>query len=93
MNETVTIKVTQSDIDCGIKHNCKHCPVASALRRAFPGHRVDTLTRTTELVSYSEPQLRMTIPHPLEVQDWIIAFDNGDKMKPIDFEATPLKVY
>lgn len=40
MTTTVTIEVTQDDIDQGSPANCTLCPVARAASRVFPGKNV-----------------------------------------------------
>lgn len=41
---SITLDVTQDDIDHGVKQDCNYCPLALALGRLFPGMRARVLS-------------------------------------------------
>lgn len=76
---TVTVKLTQSNIDCGFPKDCKYCPVALAV--------VDALNLTVEQTVYaSQSKIEVAFnnsqyPHweantPEEFCTFMRAFDN-----------------
>lgn len=75
------IKVTQADIEEGRPEDCHLCPVALAVARAFdvPQYAVsvDGLFITVNDVNYDPPKL---------VDEFIYAFDEGDKVIPFEFD-------
>ena len=77
---TLTVEVTQADIDNGKENDCFACPVALALARAAGRGvaEVDTAFATVNDVSTRLPD---------DVQVWIANFDcNGpDAVKPFTF--------
>ena len=84
------ITVTQTDIDKGFPGNCKSCPVARAVRRAFKkgeGH-VSVLegcyNGRRALINVG----RKEIPAPVSVIKFVKAFDgfDGIPVKPFTLE-------
>jgi hypothetical protein len=83
----VEIPVTQLDIDLSRKllkntpFHGDHCPIALAIRAAFPGSeaRVDA----DSMVLYDG----ISIDLPLEAETFIDDFDNGLSVKPFTFKV------
>lgn len=89
------VKVTEQDIQRGIQHDPRHCMVARACRRTFPG-------ATSVLVGGVLATIRPA-PQPGEAwvnsTDYILPpavieamcdFDNGRKVEPFEFELEPV---
>lgn len=75
------IKVTQKDIDRGVKNDCDSCPIALAMSKAF-GH----------MISVNDHEYRSRIsftyyPLPVDVQNFIGHFDCEDQVEPFEFEV------
>jgi hypothetical protein len=79
-----TIKVTQEDINKGIRENCLKCPVALACRRTFNCY-VRVLYSVIEI---STPRKLIRINMPSIVDDFINDFDTGCvyRQGPFEFE-------
>lgn len=80
------ITVNQGHIDAGIPSDKSHCPVALAMASAglvCPEVHASRL----EYVSgaYSNYPAHIHHPTPLEVVDFIEAFDAGNDVSPFDF--------
>ena len=74
-----TIKVTQEDIDKATPASCCYCPIARALRRAFPRRRV------------AVGPIFITVGReraypPVKACEFITAFDSGRTVKPFSFK-------
>ena len=85
---TVRVRVTQDDIDAGVRCDCVRCPVALALMRAVPGCRealVDCARFDMDMVD--GPNL-YDVPLPIEVVNAIADFDTGAGMSPFEFDLT-----
>jgi hypothetical protein len=83
--KTLTVHVTQGDIDAGIKVNATSCPVARALRRQFAWASVGPSTLKVADIAPS-PHVRYKLPE--EGTAFILAFDTGEDVSPISFDAT-----
>lgn len=83
MTKTITVNVTQEDIDHGVANNCFKCPIARAVERALPG---------------SDPTVRNFVylygTHcgsadlPLKAGEFIDRFDNNESVSPLTFDLT-----
>ena len=86
--ETVTINVTEEDIQAGIVFDPCNCPVARALRRAFrrkivsAGEGLLTIGKRGKISWYT----------PSAVRAFISDFDAGSTVKPFKFELSNPKV-
>lgn len=79
---TVTVEVTQADLDNGERKLCRSCPVALALQRA---------TGTAWYVEYSGATIcrggERRVDFPLTVAEFIRDFDDGAPVQPFSFVA------
>jgi hypothetical protein len=73
------IKVTRNDISRGESHSCSLCPVARAIRRAFPGKTVTVGCALVNVDGYR------TIELPPMVRNFIRDFDSKRPVTPISF--------
>lgn len=78
------ITVTNKDIEEGRRRDPSECPVARALRRAGISH----FGVTGMLVIIQEGRKHIPLVLPAAVQDWILDFDWGSAMAPIEFELS-----
>lgn len=77
------ISVLQSDIDMGIPQDCCSCPVAIAISRALGGEIVAVVGQFVMAARHgSVYQKRL----PEKASKWIIDFDTGNLVAPIEFE-------
>ncbi len=76
------ITVTNDDIDQGRKRDPNNCAVALALRRAGVAH----FGVTGMLVCIAEGPASVMLP--ANVQEWIMEFDRGLTVGPIEFELS-----
>jgi hypothetical protein len=78
---TVHLEITADDIERGERANCQWCPVALALRRAFPGRKVVVWHDRAEIAGrpYWLPQ---------SVRDFVTNYD--DDVTPMRTPARPL---
>ena len=78
-----TFEVTQADIDRGIKNHSSRCMVTQTIIRSIPeAKRVETDMQTIRWTQNGERIVYIT---PYAVQDYLIAFDAGDEIKPFKF--------
>lgn len=76
------VKVTQQDIDRGLRNECGDCPVALAARRKFGG-----LTSSDVMVDYTTLWVRDRLwGLPNAVSRWITDFDLKRPVQPMEFE-------
>jgi hypothetical protein len=79
------VNVTQENIDRAVKNCSSRCAVADAIKDAVPKAvriRVDMQT-----IRWTDPvkQVRYIYLTPARAQQYIIAFDAGDKIQPFQF--------
>lgn len=79
------IKVTQADIDAGVRNSTAHCIVGTALGMQVP--EATYISIDSQTVRFSLKDERLNFLTPPAVREYVIAFDAGDfaKLKPIDF--------
>ncbi len=83
---TVRVRVTQEDIDEGVRGDCAGCPVARALLRTVPGIlAAHVSTGHVDLEMYVAPDF-VDIPLPSIAVTAIAEFDAGYPMSPFDFD-------
>lgn len=82
--DTVTIQVTQKDIDAGVARKCHCCPIARAARRVFNGSTclVDDDLRVVLNSHVYEYDL------PSVAREFIATFDNDGEVVPFEFVAS-----
>ena len=82
------VNVTQRDIECGVKNSNTDCPIARSLSRHkyyYPDPFVDYFE--VDLVRRDDGMpVRFNLP--AIAHNFIVAFDNGQKVEPIKFELT-----
>lgn len=80
------IEVKAVDIRKGEPNRASYCPVALALKRAFPGARIVDVDRTAIHVdSYGKGDGCKWKDTPARVRKFIERFDAGDLVKPFSF--------
>lgn len=78
----MVISVTQDDIDRGNTNNGEACPVALATKRAYE----------TNAVFVTLYDARIKCEHhslPIMVSEFILRFDAGSRVHPLEFELGP----
>ena len=93
---TVTVKVTQDDIDKGERETCRRCPIALALNRllALPAEvRLGNVRSSANIVTSYHPKYWPTLPLPAECKRFIKIFDGRGPVTPFDFPLTIDKRY
>lgn len=91
-----TITVTQDDIDHGKKADCRCCPIARAVRRAWKPECKFVAVTGIKLFVYFKPTSTNWNPHevytlPLEAELFVADFDNGKGVEPFEFEVDETK--
>jgi hypothetical protein len=79
MSSAMKIQVTREDIEQGRRRDPNNCAVAVALRRAGVSH----FGVTGMVVSFAGSTVVLL---PVTVQEWIMDFDWGVKMDPMEFD-------
>jgi hypothetical protein len=77
------IKVTQSNIDMGVKHSATHCPIALALKDAnlyFP-------TVEYNIMHFGPNDNRQHVVQTETICNFITAFDSDGYVIPFEFEV------
>ena len=84
---TITIDVTQSDIDNGICSAPGHCAVALACQRTMP-HAEDLCVYPIGGVEWclAGGETRFRAPLPYHMRAWLDAFDDGRLVAPVSFQ-------
>ena len=88
-----TQEVTKEDIRIGEPNNSGRCAVALSLERLLKGRFEVCLSHKVAWVykkGHTFPQWIINLPNDLS--EWIIAFDDGDRMQPISFEITEERI-
>jgi hypothetical protein len=80
-----TVRVTQSDIDNGVRENPVSCPVARAIARAT-GKRVDFVGPVSGVSFVQDVYIPWGDAESEKIRGFIVDFDNGDPVRPIEFE-------
>lgn len=86
---TVRVRVTQDDIDAGVRVSCNRCPVARALKRAVPGcaEAMTDGVRVDLCMLGDDPNV-YNLSLPIEATDAIAEFDRGNGMSPFEFDLS-----
>jgi hypothetical protein len=80
---TITVSITDSDIDNGTRGDCWKCPVALALWRAT-GEKYIVWSGN----AYPLGRRDRNVILPNSVQSWIGRFDRSEFPKPMEFQLT-----
>lgn len=84
-----TIKVTQEDIDRGVRRHDAHCPIANAIRgMGYYGVSVAGIMACF----YADDGCEHDIMLPRKAQQFANAFDDGDDVKPFEFECEDVDI-
>ena len=78
---TVTVEVTQEDIDKGKAYDCLKCPIALALQRATGGLSVWVNPGTWRIRDYSMRWCKFSSEEAAFIED----FDEGRLVEPFHF--------
>jgi hypothetical protein len=77
------IQVSQEDIDRGIREDSARCVVARAIARTIPdATRIEVDTQAIRFTSGGKRLIYLT---PWTAQNYVVAFDAGDEIKPFEF--------
>lgn len=83
MSHSYGIKVTQDDINEGVRDQSAHCIVATAIGRQIPD--ATRISVDVQDIRFTIGEERLVFPTPRSVAAYVIAFDAGDfdQIKPI----------
>ena len=78
------IRVTQEDIDNGVRTNCFNCPLSLAVKRSLNAVSADVSRWCIEFKLASGLAGRFVLPK--EAVDFVRGFDSDKKVEPFEFE-------
>lgn len=78
------VSITSSDIAQGQKSSARFCPVAIAMSRAFER---DIWVGWAFCYSHPVAVPKMVYALPKEAQDFVVKFDQGESVEPLEFEV------
>ena len=82
---TVTIDVTQDDIDQGKRENCTLCPIALAAQRVFPGKSIHVSVFNLWVDNSPAAEDGRGYPLPEVACKFLQDFDHGRPVQPFKF--------
>ena len=84
----IIVNVTEKDIEQGRKRNCRHCPIALAIRRKFPGD--STVVRVDRKIAFIWPTggSYFATDLPRAARDFVVDFDSGRVVSPFTFNLS-----
>ena len=87
--DTITIKITQDDIENGKHCDCYSCPITKALQREFPEAYHTSTSYSRMRIEQRGPEGVQTATYdtPQEAVEFMDAFDHHKPVKPIAFTA------
>ena len=80
------IKVTQKDIDKGLRSSCYYCPIAHAFKRAVKNNNDCDSYVCTSYIVYRPDDKRNRYELPKEARKFIKRFDHYQPVEPFSFE-------
>lgn len=81
-----TINVTRKDIADGVRSDCQKCPISKAINRVLnSGFKAEVFLFETEFYDANENKIDAVL-NPDPAREFIVRFDNKDKLKPFSFE-------
>ena len=84
MSKAINVRVTQKHIDEGCGGNLHFCPIAKAVRDAgFERVSVDGYIISIGQYGHGREEYKL----PRIAKNFVVNFDNGDKVKPFTFTA------
>lgn len=90
MNLPIKVKVTDEDIDKGVRHDCDWCPVARAVKRALYGKPGDALIPDGP-VKVNKFRIEIDggrMVAPPSVLKFVEDFDSEEAVSPFEFEIS-----
>lgn len=82
---TVRVRVTQEDIDAGVRDDCNRCPLALAVMRAVPQAKMAVVTyASVKLVMDATTLVTAKLPDRATLA--IVEFDSSGTMSPFEFD-------
>ena len=84
--ETITVEVTQNDIENGSPHCPYTCPVARAVSGMFPDYRVAVTYHRVRLFMIGEGGVYYRVP--IEATNFMLELDKKRKVNPVTFTMT-----
>lgn len=82
-SDPIEITVTLKDIAGGVREDCAYCPIALAVKRAFPLASEVTVDYN-DLSFYHGSQI-FSADVPQHVADWMDSFDHARGVQPVSF--------
>ena len=86
-----TENLTQTDIEKGIRNDCKNCPVARVVRRLIPNAKSVKVVnaRITKVWVTDDLFPNFHFVHSSELSSWIRFFDKQRSVKPVTLKVIP----
>ena len=82
-DDVIKFQVTQADIESGIRDDANTCPIAIAFKREYSRQNVEVDDRgLSDIDNYG-----WKYDFPEEVSKWVIDFDAGEPVLPIEVRA------
>ena len=88
--KTVSITVTQEDIDAGLPESATQCPLALSLGRKFPDYHPAAFAGGGRLYHPAWDGLNLTLAFSPSAQRFMQRFDLGEPVEPARFRFTVL---
>lgn len=89
VSPSVSVEVTQEDINRGVPSDADRCPVALALKRRFPKSAPDLHVENNLVIYAPEGDTKRFQVPPEEVQRFTMKFDEGKPVEPLTFAFPP----
>lgn len=82
------VRITQEDINNGVRYSFRHCPIAIASTRAMPFKSVCYVNKSVMFIYNKDHEGRppREIQLPSVAQKFIEDFDQMKEVQPIDFD-------
>ena len=88
-----TVQITEKDIRIGEPNNSGKCAAAICLKRLLDGqYEVCVSHKVARIYERGNIYPKWIINFPEDLSEWIMAFDNGDRMQPTSFEITEERI-
>jgi hypothetical protein len=83
MTDPIEITVLPSDIAAGVKEDCHNCPIALAVKRAFPA--ATHVTVDGQCIDFNHGKQHFYWASSDAIDEFIADFDEGVVVKPFKF--------
>lgn len=87
------IKITDQEIGDGFPYSCGKCPTALAIQKVLADGYYAKVGSRVVYIQDTHCHTKQSLGLPTEIQEWIVDFDNGKLMKPINFYLSIDKEY